>query len=166
MSDFDPTRAGRHPELDEATAARWSRFASGDRVIFPTHLGFVVEEVREDYCRMRLPNRTELLQGAGIMHGGAIASLLDGVLVPAVGATLPKGARYSTVDLHVQFIRAIPGPGPDGSGGEDALAEGWVVRRGRTTAFCESEVYAAASGRLVAKAVATYSIAPAPPPGD
>lgn len=158
MSDFDPDRAGRHAELDETTVARWQRFARGDTTIFPNHLGFVVEEVREDYCRMRLPNRTEMLQGAGIMHGGAIAALLDGVLVPAVGAVLPKGARYSTVDLHVQFIRAIPGTSRDGGPGEDALAEGWVTRRGRTTAFCESEVYSADSGALVAKGVATYNI--------
>ena len=158
MSDFDPTRAERHEQLDDETITRWSRFATGDTTIFPVHLGFVIEDLRQDYCRMRLPNRTEMLQGAGIMHGGAIAALLDGVLVPAVGATLPRGARYSTVDLHVQFIRAVPGPRPDGTGGEDAVAEGWVVRRGRTTAFCESEVFAADSGRLVAKSVSTYNI--------
>ena len=158
MSDFDPARAERFEPLDDQTVARWSKFARGGTTIFPHHLGFVVEDIRRDYCRMRLPNRTELLQGAGIMHGGAIAAIADGVLVPAMGAVLPRGARYSTVDLHVQFIRAIPGPGPDGTGGEDAIAEGWVVRRGRTTAFCESEVFAADSGKLVAKSVSTYNV--------
>ena len=74
------------------------------RVFFPTLLGLVVEEVRVDYCRMRLPFRPELEQPAGLVHGGAIASLLDSVVVPAVGSAYGADARYSTVDMHVQFI--------------------------------------------------------------
>ena len=43
---------------------------------------------------------------------------------------------------------------------EDAVAEGWVLRRGRTTVFCESEAFGASTGRLVAKSVLTYNVAP------
>lgn len=157
MNDFDPTRSERFDPLDPDTVARWMRFGRTGSTTYPALLGLEVEEVRTDYCRMRLPFRPELLQAAGLVHGGAIASLLDAVLVPAVGAVLERGASYSTVDLHVQFLRAIQG----GDRAEDALAEGWVVRRGRRTVFCESEAFGADTGRLVAKAVLTYAVTPA-----
>lgn len=158
MSGFVSTRAGSHALLDESTTARWLRFGQSATVNFPTLLGFIVEDVRVDYCRMRLPFRPEILQAAGLVHGGAIASLLDAVMVPAVGAVLERGSDYATVDMHVQFIRAIR----SGDDAEDAIAEGWVTRRGRRTVFCESEAFGASSGRLLAKSVLTYSVSPPP----
>jgi uncharacterized protein (TIGR00369 family) len=153
MTDRDVSAERREAfePLDDATAERWSRFARGDTVIFPSLLGLVVEEVRVDYCRMRMPFRTELLQGGGVVHGGAIASLLDAVLVPAVGSTLDRGARYSTVDLHVQYLGAVKG--------DDLVAEGWVTRRGRTVVFCESEARNVRTGAIVARGIATYNVA-------
>jgi uncharacterized protein (TIGR00369 family) len=151
---FVSIRADDFADLDEASRLRWMRYGRSDPTIFPALLGLQVEDVRVDYCRMRMPFAPTLLQAAGMVHGGAIASLLDAVAVPAVGGPLPPGARFSTVDLHVQFIRALAG----GERAEDAVAEGWVVRRGRGTVFCESEVYGATTARLVAKSVLTYNV--------
>jgi len=145
------TRAHRYEPLPADAAARWAKFGRSETVFYPMLLGLEVEEVRIDYCRMRMPLRTELLQPGGVVHGGAIASLMDAVLVPAVGSTLGARDRYSTVDLHVQFIGAVKD--------EDVLAEGWVTRRGRSVVFCESEAVGATSGRLIAKSVLTYNVA-------
>jgi uncharacterized protein (TIGR00369 family) len=109
-----------------------------------------VEEVRDGYCRMRMPFRSELLHAGGVVHGGALASLLDSVLVPAIGVSLPSASAYSTVDLHVQFVDTLVD--------EDAVAEGWVVRRGRRTVFGESEAFAANTRRLIAKAISTFNV--------
>ena len=89
---MEPTHASRFAPLEGPVADRWARFPRGwDRPYFPTLVGLELEEVRTDYARMRLPYRPELLQAQGIVHGGAIASLLDSVLVPAVGGVLdPK----------------------------------------------------------------------------
>jgi uncharacterized protein (TIGR00369 family) len=148
-------RADAHAALDPDVLARWQRYGRGDDVIFPQLLGLEIEDLRVDYCRMRMPFKPELLQAAGMVHGGAIASLLDTVVVPAVGSTLPRGAAYSTVDMHIQFMRPLAG----GDRAEDAVAEGWVTKRGRSTAFCESEAFGATSGTLLAKSVLTYSLA-------
>jgi uncharacterized protein (TIGR00369 family) len=145
-----PNRASHYTPLSQADAVRWARFGRSEHVNFPMLLGFVVEEVRLDYCRMRLPFRAELLQGGGIVHGGAISSLLDTVVVPAVGSALDDSSRYATVDLHVQFLSAVKH--------EDVVAEGWVTKRGRTVVFCESEAFGATTGRLVAKSVLTYNV--------
>ena len=144
------TRAERYEPLPADAAARWAKFGKSDTVLYPMLLGLTVEWVRIDYCRRRLPFRPELLQPGGVVHGGAIASLMDAVLVPAVGSTLGTRDRYPTVDLHVQFIGAVKD--------EDVVAEGWVTRRGRSVVFCESEAVAAKSGRLVAKSVLTYNV--------
>ncbi len=145
-----PNRADDFEPLPEEAARRWAKFGQSDTVFFPNLIGLAVEEVRIDYCRMRLPFKPELLHAGGIVHGGAIASLMDAVLVPAVGSTLDRNANYSTVDLHVQYIGALKD--------EDAIAEGWVTRRGRSVVFCESEAFGATSGRRIAKSILTYNI--------
>jgi acyl-coenzyme A thioesterase PaaI-like protein len=76
--------------------------------------------------------------------------LLDSSLVPAIGVTLPPGATYTTVDLHVQFIGAVLD--------EDAVAEGWIVHQGRRTVFGQSEARAATTGRLLASAMMTFNV--------
>jgi len=154
MTEFVPTRHESFEPLDGETTERWMKFGqAGGDVTYPMLLGLVVEDIRRDYCRMRLPFRSELLQAAGFMHGGAIASLLDHVMVPAVGAVLEQGQNFSTVDMHVQYMRGIVAAAP-----EDAVGEGWITRRGRRTVFCEAEAFGATTGDLLAKSVLTYSV--------
>lgn len=146
-----PDRSDQYEPLPVEAADRWGRFGVSDTMFYSDLLGLVVEEVKVDYCRMRMPFKPELLQAGGFVHGGAIASLLDAVLVPAVGAVLEPGIGFSTVDLHVQYIGAVQD--------EDLVAEGWITRRGRSTVFCESEAFAVGSGRRIAKSVLTYNVA-------
>jgi uncharacterized protein (TIGR00369 family) len=150
MSTHTTDRAERFSPLPSSDAQRWSRFGRGDDELFVNLLGLIVEEVRVDYCRMRMPFRPVLRQAAGVVHGGAIAGLLDSVVVPVVGGTLPQDARFSTVDMHVQYLSALID--------EDAVAEGWTVKRGRTTVFCEAEVVGATSGKLIARSMLTYNV--------
>ena len=154
MTGFTSTRADSFEPLDNETFERWMKFGTAGVTTYPMLLGMVVEDVRVDYCRMRLPFRDDLLQAAGFMHGGAIASLLDHVMVPAVGAVLERNVNYSTVDMHVQYMRGIVG----GDRAEDAVAEGWVTRRGRRTVFCEAEAYGVTTGDQLAKSVLTYAV--------
>lgn len=146
------SRADQFAPLDDEAAQRWQRFGQSDQVWFPQYLGLSVEEVRLDYCRMRLTFRPELMQAGGVLHGGALAALLDSAVVPAIGGPLPLGSEFSTVDLHVQYLRPVRD--------EDVIAEGWVVRRGRSIVFGRSEASGADSGELAATAVLTYNVRP------
>ncbi len=156
MTGFVSTRADSFDRLDDAATQRWLGFGTTGPTTYPMLLGLVVEDVRVDYCRMRLPFREDLLQAAGFVHGGAFASLLDHVMVPAVGGVLAQGQNFSTVDMHIQFMRSIV----SGDDAQDAVAEGWVTRRGRRTVFCEAAAYGASTGELLAKSVLTYSVSP------
>jgi len=146
------SRADQFAPLDDEAAERWQRFGQSDQVWFPQYLGLSVEEVRLDYCRMRLTFRPELLQAGGVMHGGALAALLDSALVPAIGGPLADGSQFSTVDLHVQYLRPVRN--------EDVIAEGWVVRRGKRIVFGQSEARGADSGEVAATALLTYNVRP------
>ena len=129
-------------------------FGGRDDVVFPEYLGLRIDEVRVGYCRMRMALRPELLQAGGVVHGGAIASLLDSVIVPAIGTVVEPGSDYTTIDLHVQYLAPLL---------EDCVAEGWVLRGGRRIVFGQAEARAASSGRLVATSALTYHVAPPRP---
>lgn len=144
------SRAEQYAPLEPEALERWQRFGQSDQVWFPQYLGLEVEEVRLDYCRMRLGFRPELLQAGGVIHGGALAALLDAVLVPAIGGPLGPDDDFSTVDLHVQYLRPIRE--------EDVVAEGWVVRRGKRTVFGQSEARGAETGELAATSILTYNV--------
>lgn len=148
---FVPQHAARFEPLPPARADRFADFAPGSTAYFPGLLGIQLEEVRADYARMRLPFKSQLNQPAGIVHGGAIATLIDTVVVPAIGSGYDEPHRYITIDLQVQYISALVQ--------EDAIAEGWVVKRGRSIVFCRVEVFGAASG-LIATGTMAYTVRP------
>jgi uncharacterized protein (TIGR00369 family) len=118
-------------------------------------VGLQLEELRQDYARVRLPHRPALEQPAGPVHGGAIATLIDTVVVPAVGWVHPTVPQMLTLTMNVEYRSALVGA--------DAVAEGWVTQRGRTIVFCEAEVRADDDGRVVANGRLVYKVRPADP---
>lgn len=144
-------RADDFPTLAPNRLERWATFGQWDQTYFPKLLGIEVLDIRDGYCRMRLPWRFELTQPAGVVHGGVVASLIDSVVVPAIGAGYDEPVRFATVDLHVQYQGAVLQT--------DMVAEGWVTRRGRSVVFCEAEV-TTSSGDVVARGMMTYKVSP------
>lgn len=117
---------------------------------FPRLLGLRLDEVRRDYARMRLPFRQELLQPAGLVHGGAIATLIDSVVVGAILSGLDGPPRkLLTIDMHIYYLDSVAA--------EDLVAESRVRRRGRSIVFLEVEVKTAA-GRDVAHGELVYRV--------
>jgi uncharacterized protein (TIGR00369 family) len=43
----------------------------------------------------------------GTVHGGWLSALLDSALGYAVQTVLPAGHQFTTLDLHVRFVRAV-----------------------------------------------------------
>jgi uncharacterized protein (TIGR00369 family) len=142
-------RAAQFEPLPPERAEKWARFGKWDTVWFPQFLGLEVEELRTDYARMRLAYRPEYRQPAGVWHGGVIASMIDTVVVPAIGSGYEQPRELFTIDMQLRYLAPI--------GEEDAIAEGWVVRRGRSIVFCDAEVRAA-SGAVAATATLVYKV--------
>ena len=145
-----PDRSARYEPLPAARAARWSHFGKWEQRYFPNVVGLELDEVRVDYARMRLPFRDELNQPAGVVHGGAIATLIDTVVVPAVGSAYDEFMNMLTIDLQIRYLGAAVGT--------DLVAEGWITRRGRSILFCQAEVRAVDTGDVVAEGWMTYKV--------
>ena len=146
-------RAENFDLLPQSIESRWSTFGSWpEQAYFSNLVGVRVEELRRDYARMSLPWRAELNQPAGLMHGGAIATLIDTVVVPAIGAAYDTVPVMLTLNMNISYLAAVDG--------EDAVGHGWVVRRGKRVVFCEVAVVGATTGTLAATGSLTYAIRP------
>ena len=91
----------------------------------------------------------------GVVHGGLVCTMLDTVAGCAVHTTLPAGVGYTSIELKVNYLRAVhAASGP-------LTAIGRVVKPGRRVAFAEGEVLDAA-GRTVATASSSLLVFPIP----
>jgi len=91
--------------------------------------------------------RKDLMQNHGVVHGGAIASLIDTATAFAIIPLLNPEERVTTVDLTISYLRPIT------KGRVTALAR--VVRAGRRLFVVSAEVKDA-DGKLAATALSTY----------
>lgn len=146
------SRADRFKPLPPEREALWKKFGRWETTFFPQKVGLELEEVRQDYSRMRLPYSPELRQPAGVVHGGAIATLIDTVVVPAIGAHYDGVPVMLTIDMQLRYLGAARET--------DLIAEGWITRRGRSVVFCQAEVLAEKDGSTVAEGWLTYQVRP------
>ncbi len=127
-----------------------------------TLLGIEMVEVEPGRVVMRLQPGEHLYNPLGSVHGGMIATVLDSVMGCAVHSTLAQGRGYTTLEIKVNFLRAVTeATGP-------VSAEGLVVHGGRQAAVAEGRLRDAA-GRVYATASTTCLVfdlptASAPPP--
>lgn len=123
----------------------------GVEIPFATHCGIKAVVSEPGFCRLSLAMREEHQNHLGIMHGGVALTMLDVAMGSA--ARLWANASVMTVDMQSAFLS--PGRG-------DLIAEGRVLRPGRSLIFCEGEVRDAA-GTVVVKASGLFKIAKATP---
>ncbi len=87
----------------------------------------------------------------GSVHGGWIATLLDSALGCAVHTTLPMGKGYTTLELKVNFVKAVTDRVPR------VRAVGQVIHAGARTATADARLVGA-DGTLFAHATTTCLI--------
>ncbi len=94
------------------------------------------------------------VQGAGVLQGGIVATLLDFAMAFAAHAALAAAERpFSTAALNVSLLR----PAPPGR----YLARGRIVRAGRNLLFADATLSLESDGRTVATATAVMPVADA-----
>jgi uncharacterized protein (TIGR00369 family) len=87
----------------------------------------------------------------GAIHGGLVCTLLDSVTGCAIHSTLPQGKGYTSVEIKVNYLKAVRL-----SSGR-LTATGTVVKSGSRVGFAEG-VVTDASGAVVATATSTLLI--------
>ena len=73
----------------------------------PGYLGVVITDVRPGLLLAELPLREHLFAPNGYLHAGSVVSLADTAAGYACLAHLPEGASFTTLELKVNFVRAL-----------------------------------------------------------
>ncbi|TNE39440.1 MAG: PaaI family thioesterase [Alphaproteobacteria bacterium] len=113
-------------------------------------LGLELTDVDVDGNRVKMVfHATDALCNKwGGIQGGMVAAMLDDAMAIAIGLSLEWGQISPTLEMKTSFISAAR-PGL-------IVAEGWVVRRGKSVAFAEAEL-TSEDGTLLAKGSSTAS---------
>lgn len=111
-------------------------------------LGFTLAEISEGRALFRGTPAFDYYNPIGSVHGGWAATLLDSCMACAVQTTLPKGSGYTTLEIKVNFVRAVT----EASGRVEA--EGRVIQSGRRIGVSEGRL-TDGEGRLLAHGTTT-----------
>lgn len=139
--------------MDEALEKNLARMA---KVIanmpFTKHLAMELDEGGDGWARVRMHYQDENSTAGKALHGGAIASLIDttGAMAAWTTSQIATPAYFgSTVGVNVNYL--------SGAIGEDILAEGRVLKRGKEIIYSDVRVTNEA-GKLLAQGTVVYRI--------
>jgi len=118
-----------------------------EEVTFSKYIGAKVAEVEAGRADLYMDVEDSHLNGAGSLHGGVYASLIDTAMGLSVLALV--GVRSATIQMDVHFLGAVS------EGRITCRSE--VVHRTRRTATAEAKVHDA-EGSLVAMGTGTFRV--------
>ncbi len=118
-----------------------------EQVPYAQLLGIELEDIGSGTATLCLNVRRELTQNHGVVHGGALASLVDTATAFAIISLLDPAEKVTTVDLTLSFLR------PMTKGRLRATAR--VLRAGKRLFSVSAEVFDE-DGKLVTTALSTY----------
>ena len=113
---------------------------------FNKALGIKIVELHEDGATLRLPLQPEHSNGAGMTHGGVIATLADAAVGVAITKVLKR--RCATIELKINYLSpAIEG---------ELSARSYILRAGKRTLVARVEVHCGETH--VAEALMTFAV--------
>ena len=96
-------------------------------------IGASLKRVAAGEVDIALPYRDDLTQQKGFIHGGVLGMIADTACGYAAFSLMPAGGSLVTVEYKMNILK--PGRGA-------LLAQGKVIRAGRTLTVARAEVYA------------------------
>ena len=129
----------------------WRAIAAGDlpRPPIGELMDFDIEDVEPGRIVFTAQPAEWMLNPIGSVHGGMIATMLDTCVGCAVHTALPAGTGYTTLELKVNYVRAVQ---PDMG---RLRATGQVIHLGGRTATAEGRLVTDAGEILCAHASTT-----------
>src|ERR671937_1040770 len=109
-------------------------------------LGFVLKSIEPGRAVIEMQADERHHNPMGTLHGGIYCDLADAAMGYAYAATLGEGESFTTVELKINFLRAVRTT--------TLTAEATVVKAGSTLGYVECDVKEQ-SGKLVARAAST-----------
>jgi uncharacterized protein (TIGR00369 family) len=114
-----------------------------------TLIGGEIDELKPGNCRLALKARRDLCQQRGFLHGGVTTALADTAAGFAAYSLMPQNSAPLTVEMKINLMSPAVG--------ERFVAEGRVLRPGKTLTIVEVDVTAEQKGesKLIARMLAT-----------
>lgn len=103
-----------------------------------TLIGALMTELAPGYCVISVVPRPELLQQHGYVHAGIVATLVDSAGGYAGFTLFPADSSVLTVEFKLNLLAPATG--------DRLVAEGFVVKPGRTLVITRGEVHAEKDG--------------------
>ncbi|CAG0964323.1 acyl-CoA thioesterase [Burkholderiales bacterium] len=101
-------------------------------------IGATLDAVEPGHCAISIVPRPELSQQHGYVHAGIVSAIVDTAGGYAGLSLFPAGASVLTVEFKLNLLAP--------AAGERLVAEGFVVKAGRTLCVTRGEVHAERGG--------------------
>ena len=102
-------------------------------------IGAELTDVAPGYCAIALVPRPEVAQQHGYVHAGVVGAIVDSAGGYAGFTLFPADASVLTVEFKLNLLAPAKG--------DRIVAEGFVVKPGRTLAVTRGEVHAETAGK-------------------
>jgi uncharacterized protein (TIGR00369 family) len=113
-------------------------------------LGATLETVEKGRAVIALPYAKHICQQHGYLHAGVVTTIVDSACGYAAFSMMPPGSAVLTVEFKVNLTAPARG--------ERFLAEGRVVKAGRTLTVTQGEVTAIEAGKRTTVAIITATM--------
>jgi len=131
-------------QIDQERARRqWDK----EKSHFVALLDLKLESVDKGRAVMRMPYRSEISNGTGAVHGGAIVSLCDTCFYIALASIFGRDQDTTTAALACTFLAPSLPP-------HDLVAKATVLKAGRRIVY--GEVHVHSGEKLVAHATLNF----------
>ena len=102
-------------------------------------IGAAMTELAPGYCAITIQPHPEILQQHGYVHAGIVATLVDSAGGFAGFTLFPAASSVLTVEFKLNLLAPATG--------DRLVAEGFVVKPGRTLVITRGEVHAERDGQ-------------------
>jgi uncharacterized protein (TIGR00369 family) len=125
------------------------RESFGRQTIMAT-LGATLESVTPGRVTIALPYARHICQQHGFLHAGVVTTIVDSACGYAGLTVMPPGSAVLTVEFKVNLMAPAKG--------ERFMAEGRVIKAGRTLVIAQGEVTALEDGKSATVAIITATL--------
>lgn len=108
-------------------------------------IGATMPVVEAGYTEIHLPHKPEVTQQHGFIHGGVVGMIADSAAGYAANTLTPADASVLTVEYKMNLLAPADG--------ELLIAQGTVLKYGRTLTVTRAEVFAVKDGKKTLCAV-------------
>jgi uncharacterized protein (TIGR00369 family) len=108
-------------------------------------IGALLTDLAPGYCAISIAPRPEILQQHGYVHAGIVATLVDSAGGFAGFTLFPADSSVLTVEFKLNLLAPATG--------DRLVAEGFVVKPGRTLVITRGEVHAEEGGKRTLVAI-------------